>query len=1492
MISGYFYGKTSNTAIKPKITWTAQEDIAGNYSEVTAKLSYSRSDTYMTYGRWSGSITVNGDQKTVSDKYLEITKNSDTAAITHTVRVPHNEDGAKTISISASGAIDGTTLSKTTISGKVTLPQIPRAASIAAADGYIGSNAMVTVGRKSAEHTYAVSYQFGTLTGYLSEKGLSDTPVALTAATLAFPLPESFYYEIPDRQSGTCTLTCTTYLEGEVIGLPQQTVFTVRADPERCAPLLTVSVADENPETLALTGNAEVFVRGVSNARCAVTAQARYGAKITEKWVGAEKIQQDAVVISGIEGESLRVMAVDSRGLFRELSVPLTVLPYAAPTLRLTAGRQDATSGMGTLQAEGSFYSGDFGVQANGLQLHYQVNGADPLPLQPELDGSAFSVSRTLTDLDYTQAHQIKVTLRDALTEVSASATVNPGIPLFDWGKEDVSFHVPVKYLGKSLEETFAQKSGDTMAGDLSMGEHRITQLQAPRADTDAVNKAYADSRLGMQLLWQEENPQGFSEKTVALDLSGYQLVAIEYRFKVDSPRTKMAFGAIGSQIVLDVISQTFYEGTRVCIPYEDRVEFQAADYSAGGSIDPDNYMLPVRIYGVNGATGLSVVNNPEWLPNGGSRAWLEEKGERAQLYQLDGYVWGHVEGAGWTKSGAQFRIVSGEESMTAEEGLPYLLRTDSAGTVYAFREAGGDVGIPVYETLPESAKDGDVVALQCPVVDSVGQMTDRDKTYALSSTHTLWAWTEETVSIENNEYDPATAKLNCRINSSGSEVSYDGCVLTDFIEVEYASAYPVTIGGVDQLTQSYSTIFTVDYYDSGKEKIDQKTSDWLGVVLTNGDGATCKTPVTFNLFAVSGLENTKYVRLRVQLKHGAPITQEDCAALRLNFEPKNTVATRSQWVDTGRPNSVKYRASVTTQTLPGYRNLFEAETMATEAYLNKRINSSGALTDADGYISLWYLPVSVAAGETVTVRVKGIPEQTSAYSYCRLLLSENGVKSESTDVNNVQSAGWTTTAEGDGAFAYTKTISDANNELCCVFYVKSGAITAEDVKDLVVTLNEEIRETTLTKCQWVDIGPYTPPVEAGWEKTPEAYPVMDTLTEAGSNGAQAVYSVDGYLYTYLSDAAWMALSAYRPSGTEADEALSAASENPVQNKAVTARFAEVEAAIAENSRKIAELGGTEIPQIPAFWQAGVDDCIARIRALQVGRHCITFPFFSDNHQRNGYAGILIAHIMKACHMPYCFYGGDSISNGIIADEAEMIAQDRAFDEAMACIPNGRFCRAVGNHDGYWYDGANKYYYDRSGIYDLFLRSESIAQNKYFGGDGTYYYVDDLACRVRFVVLNANGIQGSTKTFDDAQLAWLRDTALSFAESGWAAALICHQPLSNHYHAMISNPGEVIDAIRASGADIIGCFSGHIHRDRLYTGLALDTETDAEGEALPFTQVTVTSDHTAIAYDDATKHPVQEDAKSHAIDFVTVNKETRTVSITRLGIGSHRQFTY
>lgn len=465
-INGSFYGTTGNAAIKPKISWSAVTELEENCSQVTATLSYSRTDGYMTYGHWAGTLTVNGEKASVSGKYLEITKNSNTVAITHTVRVPHNDDGTKTVTITATGSISGTTLTKTTISGDVALEKIPRAASIAATDGDIGSVSMVTIGKKSDAYTYTVAYRFGSLQGYLSENGLSQEAAFVTASGLAFPLPESFYYEIPDKPSDSCTLVCTTFLNGSAIGTPQTCTFTVRAAPERCGPVLTADVRDVNENTLALTGDQNTFIRYVSTALCTVTAQARYGASITRKKIAGKTLSANTLTLERIDTDTVLFTAKDSRGYTAQTQMALELLPYFLPVLRVRAERTDATGGGATLQAEGSFYNGDF----NSLGLQYQLEDGTAVQLQPQIDGNRFTAAATLENLDYTRAYTVTVTLADQLSTKVVHARINPGVPVFDWGGGDFRFHVPVELSGC-----------------------RLTGLADPADGADAVTKSYAD---------------------------------------------------------------------------------------------------------------------------------------------------------------------------------------------------------------------------------------------------------------------------------------------------------------------------------------------------------------------------------------------------------------------------------------------------------------------------------------------------------------------------------------------------------------------------------------------------------------------------------------------------------------------------------------------------------------------------------------------------------------------------------------------------------------------------------------------------------------------------------------------------------------------------------------------------------------------------------------------------------------------------------------
>ena len=128
MASGIINGTTSNNYVICKLEWTSVKNEVGNYSDVTATLKYSRTNSgYTTSGKWSGSITINGVKKEASTaNEIYITQNSNTVVMSSTVRVYHNSNGTKSITISATGEIPAANLNNTKCSGTVYLDEIDR----------------------------------------------------------------------------------------------------------------------------------------------------------------------------------------------------------------------------------------------------------------------------------------------------------------------------------------------------------------------------------------------------------------------------------------------------------------------------------------------------------------------------------------------------------------------------------------------------------------------------------------------------------------------------------------------------------------------------------------------------------------------------------------------------------------------------------------------------------------------------------------------------------------------------------------------------------------------------------------------------------------------------------------------------------------------------------------------------------------------------------------------------------------------------------------------------------------------------------------------------------------------------------------------------------------------------------------------------------------------------------------------------------------------
>lgn len=456
-LSGSFTGSTANQYILPKITWSAKQNIAGNYSDVTATLHYSRTNTgFTTEGNWSGSITINGTVTTGS-KHIVITYNSNTVAMSATVRVYHNADGKKSITISCTGSAPPSTLTSTSCSATVTLDTIPRTSTVTATDANIGSKTTIAISRASSGFTHTLTYAFGDLTGTIATKTASTS--------ISWTVPTGFYAEIPNDPSGKCTITCVTYSGSTKIG-EDTAEFTATADKSVCEPTVSVVAIDTNEDVIALTGSNKVIVKGFSDVEVTTTAEAQNSASLSASAVsvscGSAKKTGTKVTFDNAENATIKATVTDSRGYSNDDTASgLTLVNYIVPTIVETISRESPTSDIVNISVTGKWFNGSFGSVKNSLrvQVRYKPKSrssyedADKyVDMTVSVSGNTYTASVSLSDLVYTQAYSIRIRVSDAIhvyegplaDPIYRNTEISKGVPVFDWGEDDFKFNVPV----------------------------------------------------------------------------------------------------------------------------------------------------------------------------------------------------------------------------------------------------------------------------------------------------------------------------------------------------------------------------------------------------------------------------------------------------------------------------------------------------------------------------------------------------------------------------------------------------------------------------------------------------------------------------------------------------------------------------------------------------------------------------------------------------------------------------------------------------------------------------------------------------------------------------------------------------------------------------------------------------------------------------------------------------------------------------------------
>ncbi len=437
----------SGAGIKALVTWneTVLEDENTSVLEVDIKVKSSQ--WYGVSYYLSGTAAGKTFNKATDYVYLGAMNAYYTVqGMPLTMTVEHNLDGSGTATI----ALDLTGATRTGGAGSgwklrgsrtVELTPIIRASAVSATDTDVGGVSTIAVTRRNDAYCHTLQYSFGDLSGYIAADGtVTEQPVKLTAAAVPFMIPEDFYHQIPDSPTGVCAVTCTTWEGDTQIGVPMTAGFTVTAPVAVCAPTVTGRVGDVNEFTRSLTGDPYTLVRFYSTARCEITTTPKNGASIVSRTV--DGVDAPAK-FSQIDKNSFLFAATDTRGYRTELPVTVNMIPYVHLTANASCRRMELTSGQARLTVRGSCFNGSFGAVDNALTLTATV-GDRSFTLSPRLTGEGYSAELILDGMDYAESYRITVTAGDAIETVTAQVELRRGVPVFDWGKGDFAFHVPI----------------------------------------------------------------------------------------------------------------------------------------------------------------------------------------------------------------------------------------------------------------------------------------------------------------------------------------------------------------------------------------------------------------------------------------------------------------------------------------------------------------------------------------------------------------------------------------------------------------------------------------------------------------------------------------------------------------------------------------------------------------------------------------------------------------------------------------------------------------------------------------------------------------------------------------------------------------------------------------------------------------------------------------------------------------------------------------
>ena len=247
----------------------------------------------------------------------------------------------------------------------------------------IGTAITIYTNRVSSNAVHTLKYSFAGVSGVIAEN---------VSTSYSWTIPTSFYNLLPNSTTGTCTVTCDTYISGTKSGSTQSVQFNVNV-PDTIKPTITVSTSVVNEGNVAsIIGNS--IVQGYSKISFSLSSTPGTGASFSSFSISGPNLPSNlsntaSTIVTNILSSSgpntWTVYATDSRGRTSTVNtVQISVSAYARPNISPISmhrcdqnGNQDASSG--TYLTTRAFY-GASNVGANSItsaKVYYRRAGVE-----------------------------------------------------------------------------------------------------------------------------------------------------------------------------------------------------------------------------------------------------------------------------------------------------------------------------------------------------------------------------------------------------------------------------------------------------------------------------------------------------------------------------------------------------------------------------------------------------------------------------------------------------------------------------------------------------------------------------------------------------------------------------------------------------------------------------------------------------------------------------------------------------------------------------------------------------------------------------------------------------------------------------------------------------------------------------------------------------------------------------------------------------------